>query len=283
MNNENFTAQELLDLQKRANEVFNETVRSLTGVKNTCVSMSNVVLSEDSNLASKWSSLSETVSGPITTASNSFSYLETILNSYVNDTVSNEQSAESGLDGIDTEISALGSAANSLVDLGSAVGGLGGATAGAVANSTISPNGMANSAMASSAGSVNGNYAGVAANPTGVVSGNFAGTSTGNTPTPGGSGESNGDYSQGGGSSAGREVSPGAIYAPPTPSGSGESNRDYSQGGGSSSGREVPPGIIYAPPTPSGSGENSGDRGGSAPPSVIYAPPTPNGGIGAVN
>ena len=244
MNNENFTAQELLDLQKRANEVFNETVKSLTSVKDTCVSMSSVILSEDSNLASKWSSLSETVSGPITTASNSFSYLETILNSYVNDTVSNEQSTESGLDGIDTEISALGSAANSLVDLGSAVGGLGGATAGAVANSTISPNGMANSAMASSAGSVNGNYAGVAANPTGIVSGNIAGTSTGNTPTPGGFGEST---------------------------------------GGSSAGREVSPGVIYAPPTPSGSGENSGARGGSAPPSVIYAPPTPNGGIGAVN
>ena len=134
MNNNNFTAQEIKSLQKTTTDVFKEIVEAIKAVKDACSSMSGVVASGDSDLSSKWSSISDSIAGPITTADNSFNYIGDILNSFVEKTISNEESAESDLGSIDSEISALGSQASNLVDLMNAAGEEG------VSRQTPSPN-----------------------------------------------------------------------------------------------------------------------------------------------
>ena len=119
MNNNNFTAQEIKSLQSTALEVFKEIIESIKAVEQACSNMSGVVASGDSSLSGRWSTIADSITGPVTTAAGSFNFIGDILNNYVEQTVSNEQTAESDLGSIDAEIGALGAAAGALVDLGS--------------------------------------------------------------------------------------------------------------------------------------------------------------------
>ena len=119
MNNNNFTAQEIKSLQSTALGVFKEIIDSIKAVEQACSNMSGVVASGDSSLSGRWSTIADSITGPVTTAAGSFNFIGDILNNYVEQTVSNEQTAESDLGSIDAEIGALGAAAGALVDLGS--------------------------------------------------------------------------------------------------------------------------------------------------------------------
>lgn len=119
MNNNNFTAQEIKSLQSTALGVFKEIIDSIKAVKQACSNISGVVASGDSSLSGRWSTIADSITGPVTTAAGSFNFIGDILNNYVEQTVSNEQTAESDLGSIDAEIGALGAAAGALVDLGS--------------------------------------------------------------------------------------------------------------------------------------------------------------------
>jgi len=228
MNNNNFTAQEIKSLQKTSEGVFNEIVEAIKAVKDACSSMSGVVASGDSNLSGKWSSISDSISGPITTADNSFHYLSDLLNAYAEKTVSNEESAESDLGSIDSAISALGSQASKLVDLMNAAG-----DGGSAGQPTVKPSdNQSNTPNTVPAGGMNNPntppiiYAPPTPNVTPI---GLNPTSTG--PTSSLPGVRTADV-------------PPIIYAPPTPSG---------MTGGTSTGIRTgdAPTVIYAPPTPS--------------------------------
>ena len=228
MNNNNFTAQEIKSLQKTSEGVFNEIVEAIKAVKDACSSMSGVVASGDSNLSGKWSSISDSIAGPITTADNSFHYLSDLLNAYAEKTVSNEESAESDLGSIDSAISALGSQASKLVDLMNAAG-----DGGSAGQPTVKPSdNQSNTPNTVPAGGMNNPntppiiYAPPTPNVTPI---GLNPTSTG--PTSSLPGVRTADV-------------PPIIYAPPTPSG---------MTGGTSTGIRTgdAPTVIYAPPTPS--------------------------------
>ena len=123
MNNTNFTAQELTTLQGSADNLFKEIVESIKGVREACLNMSGVVKSEDSGLANAWDNVAQAILDPVTKAESSLDTVGKALKSYVDQTVSNEQNAESELGSIDEELGALGKIASGIVDLGSAIGG----------------------------------------------------------------------------------------------------------------------------------------------------------------
>ena len=130
MNNKNFTAQEITTLQKTTGEVFKEIINAINNVKDACSSLSGIVASGDSNLSGAWNSISDSISTPVATAEGSFNYIGDLLGQFVQQTVSNEQTAESDLGSIEGEIGALGQVASGLVNLGAGVAGTV-ATAGA--------------------------------------------------------------------------------------------------------------------------------------------------------
>ena len=234
MNNNNFTAQEIKSLQKTSEGVFREIVEAIKAVKDACSSMSGVVASGDSNLSGKWSSISDSIAGPITTADNSFHYLSDLLNAYAEKTVSNEESAESDLGSIDSAISALGSQASKLVDLMNAAG-----DGGSAGQPTVKPSdNQSNTPNTVPAGGMNNpntppiiyapptpNVTPIGLNPTST--GPLPGIRTGDAPT--------------------------VIYAPPSPGTVVGLNPTSTGPTTSLPGVRTAdtPTIIYAPPTPS--------------------------------
>ncbi len=119
----NFNAQELTSLQGSAENLFKEIVESIKAVRDACQHMSGVVKSEDSSLASAWDNVAQAILDPVTKAESSLDTVGKALKSYVDQTVSNEQNAESELGSIDEELGALGKIASGIVDLGSVIGG----------------------------------------------------------------------------------------------------------------------------------------------------------------
>ena len=239
--NNNFTAQDLIILHKNAVETFSETVEAIHSVKDACHNMSNVVKSEDSNLAGAWDSVAQSMADPVKKAESSFDFIGNALNSYVQKTVANEETAESGLAAVEAEIVDLGKIAGGLVDLGSAAGGDAQAIPGPTADGNT-PSVIY--APPTPSGS------GMTPNNGGTGIGAIGGTSTANTPsviyappTPSGSGMTPNNGGAGIGPVGGTSAvhTPSVIYAPPTPSGSAPSG----------------PSVIYAPPTPSVSGINN--------------------------
>ena len=221
--NNNFTAQELITLHKNAVDTFKGIVDSINAVKDASQQMSNVVKSEDSNLAGAWDNIAQSIVEPVKKAESSFEYIGNALNNYVQKTVANEQSAESDLTKVDVELGRLGQIAGGLVDLGVAVGGdtqaIPGPTAGGDTPSVIyAPPTPSDSEQA----------------PPSVIYAPPTPSMSGMSPNNGGTG-----IGAIGGISAAN--TPSVIYAPPTPSGSAPSG----------------PSVIYAPPTPSVSGINN--------------------------
>ena len=133
MNNTNFTAQELTTLQGSAENLFKEIVESIKAVRDACQHMSGVVKSEDSGLASAWDNVAQAILDPVTKAESSLDTVGKALKSYVDQTISNEQNAESELGSIDEELGALGKIASGIVDLGAVSGVAAGAVTGAAA------------------------------------------------------------------------------------------------------------------------------------------------------
>ena len=254
MNNTNFTAQELTTLQGSAENLFKEIVESIKAVRDACQHMSGVVKSEDSGLATAWDNVAQAILDPVTKAESSLDTVGKALKSYVDQTVSNEQNAESELGSIDEELEALGKIASGIVDLGSVIGG---AAAGGAAGGAAGAVGQAVAHEATTAGQ-------------GIIKGigqTVANGAAGGAKDPG-SIPGNGIVVGGGGGSV---TPPSVIYAPPTPS-----TPTVVGGGG---GSVTPPSVIYAPPTPSAPTVVGGGGSSVTPPSVIYAPPTPKAPI----
>lgn len=105
--NKNFTAQGLMSLQTSADSTFKEILAALRNVMSACSSMSNTVASEDSGLSGKWASMADTISRPIATADATIADISNELQTFVQQTLANEQTAESSLDKVDAEIGSL--------------------------------------------------------------------------------------------------------------------------------------------------------------------------------
>ena len=196
--NNNFTAQDLIILHKNAVETFSETVEAIHSVKDA----------EDSNLAGAWDSVAQSMADPVKKAESSFDFIGNALNSYVQKTVANEETAESGLAAVEAEIVDLGKIAGGLVDLGSAAGGdvqaIPGPTADGNTPSVIyappTPTGSAPSGPSVIYAPPTPSGSGMTPNNGGTGIGAIGGTSAANTPS--------------------------VIYAPPTPSVSGINNNN---------------------------------------------------------
>lgn len=114
--NNNFTAQGLMSLQTSADSTFKEILDALRNVMSACSSMSSTVASEDSGLSGKWSSMADTISSPIATADATITGISSALQSFVQQTLTNEQTAESSLDMVDAEIGSLGSIGSAMTN-----------------------------------------------------------------------------------------------------------------------------------------------------------------------
>ena len=133
MANSNFNVTELTDLQGRASTTFSSILENITTIKRECAEMSGIVLSEDSTLGSRWDNVATNMSSPIDTIDDTFLIVKTLLDTYVSDTIANEQAAQKELEAIDEGIGSLGQLASSLFDGLSALLGIGfGATAIAI-------------------------------------------------------------------------------------------------------------------------------------------------------
>ncbi len=129
----NFNVTELTDLQARAAAVFSSILENISTVRSECGEMSGIVASEDSALASRWDSVSTNMVKPIQTIDDTFLVVKTLLDTYVSDTIANEQAAQAELENIDEGINGLGDLASVLFDGLSALKGIGfGATAIAI-------------------------------------------------------------------------------------------------------------------------------------------------------
>ena len=206
MNNNNFTAQEIKSLQSTALGVFKEIIDSIKAVKQACSNMSGVVASGDSSLSGRWSTIADSITGPVTTAAGSFNFIGDILNNYVEQTVSNEQTAESDLGSIDAEIGALGATAGALVDLGSLGNG---AVAAPVSGAAATAGGVAAAGGVATAGGVAATVGGAEFVAPSIPPAIYA------PPTP--------TYVETQPIDTGTR--PSVIYAPPTPSASIKTNK----------------------------------------------------------
>ena len=259
--NNNFTAQDLIILHKNAVETFSETVEAIHSVKDACHNMSNVVKSEDSNLAGAWDSVAQSMADPVKKAESSFDFIGNALNSYVQKTVANEETAESGLAAVEAEIVDLGKIAGGLVDLGSAAGGdaqaIPGPTADGNTPSVIyappTPTGSAPSGPSVIYAPPTPSVSGMTPNNGGTGIGAIGGTSAANTPS--------------------------VIYAPPTPSVSGMSPNNGGTGIGSigfASATHTPSVPRVAGMTPNNGGAGIGPAGGT---SATHTPSIPSGSV----
>ena len=62
----NFNVKEFENLKERSEKVFSSLLENIKAIKTECSNMSNIVMSDDSNLGLRWQSLSDNMEAPIT-------------------------------------------------------------------------------------------------------------------------------------------------------------------------------------------------------------------------
>ena len=112
----NFNVKELEDLRERSEKVFTSILENVRTIKNECGNMSDIVSSDDSNLALRWRNFYESMDSPINNIEDTFVIIKTLLNTYIENTKANEQKAVKELEALDEEINSLASRAESLLN-----------------------------------------------------------------------------------------------------------------------------------------------------------------------
>ena len=122
MNDKSFNSQQLRSLQKNATDVFGEIIDSIKSVRNACTTIGDVMGTGEKGLSTRWFNVSDTITNPITTLNEAFTYISDTLNDYVEKTEANEQKASIDLESIDSEIEALGKQADQINGIGKGTG-----------------------------------------------------------------------------------------------------------------------------------------------------------------
>jgi len=129
----NFNVKEFENLKERSEKVFSSLLENIKAIKTECSNMSNIVMSDDSNLGLRWQSLSDNMEAPITNVEDTFVVVRTLLAAYVENTIANEKAAAKELEELDNDITTLSAKAENLLNGLNALKGVGfGATAIAI-------------------------------------------------------------------------------------------------------------------------------------------------------
>ena len=129
----NFNVKELEDLKDKSETIFTSIIDNLKAIRNECSNMSNIVISDDSNLGMRWQSLYESMEGPITNVEDTFVVVRALLGAYVENTIANEKAAQKELEELDNDMNTLAGKAETLLTGLTALRGVGfGATAVAI-------------------------------------------------------------------------------------------------------------------------------------------------------
>ncbi len=123
--NQNFTASEFSVLQARSKAAFEELITSLKNISDLCRNMSNVVVSGDSGLASRWENIAGSIDNVVSSTNNTNSAIDSMMTSYAENTIANEEDSAVDLGSIDEEIGTINEHISGLVDLFDDHGGYG--------------------------------------------------------------------------------------------------------------------------------------------------------------
>ena len=126
----NFNVKPFEDLKEQASKVFNDLIENVTKIKTECASMSDIVISDDSKLGSRWRDISEKMDQPIQTMEDTILVVKALLDAYISNTLANEEQATKELEEIDNNITILADRAETLLSGLTSLRGIGfGATA----------------------------------------------------------------------------------------------------------------------------------------------------------
>ena len=126
----NFNVKPFEDLKEQASKVLGDIIENITTVKNECATMSDIVMSDDSKLGTRWRELSEKMAQPIETIEDTSLVVKSLLDAYITNTLANEEQATKELEAIDEGITTLSTRAETLLNGLTALRGIGfGATA----------------------------------------------------------------------------------------------------------------------------------------------------------
>ena len=129
----NFNVKEFENLKDKSETIFTSIIDNLKAIRNECSNMSNIVISDDSNLGMRWQSLYESMEGPITNVEDTFVVVRALLGAYVENTIANEKAAQKELEELDNDMNTLAGKAETLLTGLTALRGVGfGATAVAI-------------------------------------------------------------------------------------------------------------------------------------------------------
>ncbi len=129
----NFNVKEFENLRDRSEKVFTSIIDNLKAIRTECSNMSNIVMSDDSNLGMRWQSLYDSMEGPITNVEDTFVVVRALLDAYVENTIANEKAAQKELEELDNDMNTLAGKAETLLTGLTALRGVGfGATAVAI-------------------------------------------------------------------------------------------------------------------------------------------------------
>ena len=129
----NFNVKEFENLKDKSETIFTSIIDNLKAIRDECSNMSNIVISDDSNLGMRWQSLYESMEGPITNVEDTFVVVRALLGAYVENTIANEKAAQKELEELDNDMNTLAGKAETLLTGLTALRGVGfGATAVAI-------------------------------------------------------------------------------------------------------------------------------------------------------
>ncbi len=129
----NFNVKEFENLKDKSETIFTSIIDNLKAIRNECSNMSNIVISDDSNLGMRWQGLYESMKEPITNVEDTFVVVRALLGAYVENTIANEKAAQKELEELDNDMNTLAGKAETLLTGLTALRGVGfGATAIAI-------------------------------------------------------------------------------------------------------------------------------------------------------
>ena len=125
---QHFTAAEFAALQSKATSSFSTLVSSLKVISEACSKMGSIVESGDSGLASRWNSISESISKVKESANGTYNVIDGMMSDYAANTIANEENSEVDMTAIDEELGSLDEKISNLLDI--EIGHTGGPGAG---------------------------------------------------------------------------------------------------------------------------------------------------------
>lgn len=111
----NFNVKPFEDLKEQASKVFGDLVENITVIKTECATMSDIVMSDDSKLGTRWRDISDKMDQPIQSMEDTILVVKSLLDAYITNTLANEEQATKELEEIDNNITVLTTRAETLL------------------------------------------------------------------------------------------------------------------------------------------------------------------------